>query len=81
MISAVDNNIIWGMSGTTSEAYCLQWTTICSAICICDAVFFKALVQAMIIYHLHHATHQLAPTGEPPDVCKGQPLLTKKKSH
>ena len=31
--------IIWGMSGTTSGAYCLQWTTIRGATCICDAVF------------------------------------------
>ena len=36
MISAVDNNIIWGMSGTTSGAYCQQWTTIRGATCICD---------------------------------------------
>ena len=27
------------MSGTTSGAYCQQWTTICGATCICDAVF------------------------------------------
>ena len=33
----------------------------------------------MIIYHLHHATHQLAPTGQPPDVCKGQPLFDQKE--
>ena len=31
MISAVDNSIIWGMSGTTSGTYCQQWTAICSA--------------------------------------------------
>ena len=39
MISAVDNNIIWGMPGTTSGAYCQQWTTITGATCICDAIF------------------------------------------
>ena len=26
-IYAVDNNNIWGMSGTISGAYCQQWTT------------------------------------------------------
>ena len=30
---------VWGMSGTTSGAYCQQWTKICGATCICDAVF------------------------------------------
>ena len=44
MISAVDNNIIWGMSGTTSGAYCQQWTTIRGATCICDAGFSTAHV-------------------------------------
>ena len=39
MISAVDNIIIFGMSGTTSGAYCQQWTAIHGATCICDAVF------------------------------------------
>ena len=34
-MSPVDNNIIWGMSETTSGAYCQQ----CGATCICDAVF------------------------------------------
>ena len=41
MISAVDNNIILGMSGTTSGAYCQQWTTIRGATCICDAEMEK----------------------------------------
>ena len=41
MISAVDNNIIWVMSGTTSEAYCQQWTKIRGATCTCDAILFS----------------------------------------
>ena len=39
-----------GMSGTTSGAYCQQWTTICGATCICDAVFnrhFHKIVPAV----------------------------------
>ena len=48
MISAVDNNIFWGISGTTSGAYCQQWTTIRSATCICDAVF-DIWISVMII--------------------------------
>ena len=36
--SAVDNYIIWRMSGTTSGAYCQQWIAILSAIYVCDAV-------------------------------------------
>ena len=48
MISVVDNNIIWGMSGTTSGAYCQQWTTIRGATCICDAVLNKQNVNYYI---------------------------------
>ena len=44
MISVVDNNIIWGMSGTTSGAYCQQWTTIRGVTCISDAVFVICIV-------------------------------------
>ena len=46
MISAVDNDIIWGMSRTTSGAYWQQWTTIRCATCICDAVLLSCLVDA-----------------------------------
>ena len=41
---AVDNYIIWRMSGTTSGAYCQQWIAIRSAICMCDAVFLLFIV-------------------------------------
>ena len=44
MISAVDNNIMWGMSGTTFGAYCQQWTTIRGATCVCGAVFLPKSV-------------------------------------
>ena len=37
--SAVDNYIIWRMSGTTTKAYRQQWIAISGAIYICDAVF------------------------------------------
>ena len=46
MISAVDNNIIWGMSGTTSGAYCQQWTTICGATCIFVAFFLSKTTES-----------------------------------
>ena len=38
-LEAVFHLRIWGMSETTSGAYCQQWTAIRGATCICDAVF------------------------------------------
>ena len=41
MIFEVDDNIIWGMSGTTSAAYCQQWTTIRGAVCAVSVMPFS----------------------------------------
>ena len=48
MISAVDNNIIWGMSGASLGQHLVHivnngkhWTTICGATCIFVAFFLS----------------------------------------
>ena len=48
--SAVDNYIIWRMSGTTSGVYCQQLIAIHVATCICDAVF---MVLIGLYFQLH----------------------------
>ena len=52
MISAVDNNIICGMSEATSGAYCQQLTAIRGATCICDPVFKPSCSPCSLKYTL-----------------------------
>ena len=42
---AVDNYIIWRISGTKFGAYFQQWIAIRGATCICDAVLTHVLTQ------------------------------------
>ena len=63
---------VWGMSGTTSGAYCQQWTTIRGATCICNAL--GALSRGAFRGSSHPTYISCAPRG-PMSPCLRVPCL------